>query len=371
MDWLINIVSGFAGPVYTQYVVSAILIALSFMIANIASYIITLIERHITSRSKISLDDKILEAVKGPLKVGIVIIGIVMALEYMSILDAYVNEIRMIYTILVPLFIGYLASRIAGGLIDWYTTEVASKTNSKVDDQLLPIVKKLIYALIFGVLILIVFNQLGVKVETAIAALGIGGLAVALALQPTLTNFFSGAQMVADRPIRIGDYIEIESLEKGVVMDIGWRSTKIRTFTNNIVVLPNSKIADSKIINYSIPDPTAGFTVDCGVAYDSDLEKVEKVALEVAKETLNEYNGVKDFEPVFRFREFGSSSINFRVIMRTKTLGDTYFATHGFIKNIKKRFDREGIEIAFPQMDVHFDSSAPKHVKAARKPRKK
>jgi small-conductance mechanosensitive channel len=359
MDWLVSLVEGFAGP-FTQYFVSAILIIASFIIAKTASYILTLTERHITSKSGTSADDKILEAIKGPLKVGIVILGVVMAMEYMPVLDAYAAEIRLLYTILVPLFIAYLVSRIAGAFLDWYSSEIAAKTKSKVDDQFIPILKKLIYGVILGVMILIMLNQMGVRVETAIAALGIGGLAIALALQPTLTNFFSGAQMVLDRPLKIGDIIELDSGEKGAVTDIGWRSTKIRTFTNNIVVLPNSKIADSKILNYSTPNPSVGFTIDCGVAYDSDLEKVERVALQVANEVMSMCNGAKDFKPLFRYREFGDSSINFRVIMRVVTLADSYLAAHEFIKALKKNFDAEGIEIPFPQRDVHFDSDAPK-----------
>ncbi len=359
MDWLVSLIEGFAGP-FTQYIVSAILIIASFVVAKAASYVLTLVEKHITSKSGTTIDDKILEAIKGPLKVGIVILGVVMAMEYMPVLDAYAAEIRLVYTILVPLFIGYLVSRIAGAFLDWYTAEIAVKTKSQIDDQFIPILKKLIYGIIFGVMILIMFNQMGVRVETAIAALGIGGLAIALALQPTLTNFFSGAQMVLDRPLKIGDIIELDSGEKGVVTDIGWRSTKIKTFTNNIVVLPNSKIADSKILNYSTPDAAVGFTIDCGVAYDSDLEKVERVTLQVAREVMSRCNGVKDFEPLFRYREFGGSSINFRVIMRVGTLGESYLAIHEFIKALKKNFGAEGIEIAFPQMDVHFDSDSPK-----------
>ncbi|UCD02609.1 MAG: mechanosensitive ion channel family protein [Candidatus Aenigmatarchaeota archaeon] len=362
MEEVITAFRGLVGP-YGDYVIAVLIIILSFIVAKIVSGMFTFVEKRVTSRTKTTADDKILAAFRGPIKLGILLFGLFLALGYLPVLAPYANEMQIAYTVIIPLYVAYIISRLIGAVIEWYSEEVAQKTKSKVDEQFLPIIKKVAYGIIFGIVIVVMLNQLGIRVETVIAAMGIGGLAVALALQPTLTNFFSGAQMVADRPLKIGDYIEIESLEKGIVTDIGWRSTKIRTFANNIVVLPNSKIADSKVINYSIPDSTAGFIVDCGVAYDSDLEHVEKIALEIARETMKKEGGVKNFEPIFRFREFGESSINFRVIMRGKTFGDTYALTHEFIKALKKRFDKEGIVIPFPQRDVHMDAPKPRRRK--------
>lgn len=354
MEQIIAAIEGFAGP-YADYVIAFLIIVASLVIAKIVCGMLTFIERRVVTRSKSTVDDVILESFKGPVKVGIFLFGLFLALKYIPALTVYANEIQILYTVLIPVYVAYVASRIIGAGIEWYTLEISHKTKTEIDDQFLPIIKKVIYGVIFGVMIVVMLSQLGVRVETVIAAMGIGGLALALALQPTLSNFFSGAQMVLDRPLRIGDFVELESGDKGTVVDIGWRSTKIRTYTNNIVVMPNSKIADSKIINYNTPNPEVGFIVNCGVAYNSDLEKVEKISLEVAKDVLNKCNGVKGFKPLFRFNEFGDSSINFRVIMRTKALGDSYLAKHEFIKALKKRFDRDGIEIPFPQTDVHLD----------------
>ncbi len=354
MEQIISAIQSFSGP-YADYIIAFLIILASIVVAKVASGIITFAEGRLVSRSKSSADDILLESLKGPVKVGILIFGIFLALGYLPMLSQYGAEVATAYTVIIPLFVAYLASRLVGAGIEWYSAEVAHRTKSDVDDQFLPIIKKVAYGIIFGIMIVVMFNQLGIRVETVIAAMGIGGLAVALALQPTLSNFFSGAQMVVDRPLRIGDFVELDSGDKGTVVDIGWRSTKIRTYTNNIVVLPNGKIADSKIINYNTPNPSVGFTVDCGVAYDSDLEKVEKISVDVAKKVMEKCNGVKDFEPLFRYREFGDSSINFRIIMRTKSLADRYLATHEFIKALKKRFDKEGIEIPFPQVDVHTE----------------
>ena len=349
---------------YADYVMAGLIVVLSFIAAKTVSGIIGMAEKRIVTRTKFTADDMLLDAVKGPVKAGILLFGIFLALEYLPGLAPYSAEMQVVYTIAAPLYVAYLASRLAGAGIDWYIQAIAKKTKTDIDDQFMPILKKAVYGIIFGLVILVVLNQLGIRVETLIAAMGIGGLAVALALQPTLSNFFSGTQMIVDRPLRIGDYVELESGDKGTIVDIGWRSTKIRTYTNNIVVLPNNKIADSRIINYNTPNSQIGFVVKCGVAYGSDLEKVERITLQVAREVLGRRNGVKGFEPLFRYSEFGDSSINFKVIMRTKTLGDKYMATHDFIKSLKKRFDSEGIEIPFPQLDVHAKSEEkpqPKH----------
>lgn len=337
---------------------SALVIIMATLIAvKIVSRIFHVVRNRVSTKTDSSLDDVVLDAAKGPVKLGVLLLGVFFAIGSLDVLTAYSAEISTLFTVVFSLYAAYILSKIVGTAIEFYTAEIAVKTRTKADDQFLPIIKRAAYGIIFGIVFLIMLNQLGVRVETAIAAMGIGGLAFALALQPTLSNFFSGVYMIIDRPIKIGDYIELDGGDKGTVVDIGWRTTRIRTFTNNIVVIPNNKMADSKIINYNVPNTTLGFVVTGGVAYGSDLDKVEKVALETARNVMKRCNGPGDFKPLFRFNEFGDSSINFKVVMRTKTLPDRYLATHEFIKNLKKRFDEEGIEIPFPQVDVHTDKA--------------
>jgi len=142
--------------------------------------------------------------------------------------------------------------------------------------------------------------------------LGIGGLAVALALQPTLTNFLSGTYVISDSVIRKGDYIQLESGVEGTVEEIGWRITKIRHWQGNLVILPNTKLSDAVVTDFEKPDLSMVFGVDGGVSYSSDLEKVEQVIIEVATDVLkNNPEGVKDFTPSVKFKNFGDSNIKF------------------------------------------------------------
>ena len=207
----------------------------------------------------------------------------------------------------------------------------------------------------FLVAVVAMLGQLGIEITTLIATLGVGGLAIALALQGTLSNFFAGAYMILDKPIRVGDYIELEGGDKGYVQDIGWRSTKIKMLGDKVVIIPNSKIAESKLINYDQPTRAMSVIISCGVGYNENLEKVEKVTIKVGKNIQKTVDGaVKDFEPFIRYNEFGDSNINFSVILRAKNYVAQYLMKHEFIKQLKKAYDKEGIEISWPVTKVYM-----------------
>jgi len=175
-------------------------------------------------------------------------------------------------------------------------------------------------------------------------------LFIALALQSTLSNFFAGLNILSDRQIEVGDFVELEGTDlSGFVEDIGWRSTRIRTLPNTLVIIPNSKLAETTIINRSKPVPEMSVIIQCGVDYRSDLAKVEKVTIEVAKEIQKTVPGaIKTFEPFIRYHTFGDSNINFSIIIRIEKPIDKYLVTHEFIKALKASYDQEGIEISWP-----------------------
>ncbi len=221
-------------------------------------------------------------------------------------------------------------------------------------------------AIIIVIGLLIILSTLGVSITPLIASLGIGSLAVALALQPTLENFFSGIQMLADKPIRVGDFIELDSGEQGFVEKIGWRSTWIKMLPNNIVVMPNSVLAQSKIINYYYPEKQLSVPVDVGVHYNSDLEHVERVTLEVAKEILQTHKwGVADYETFVIFTGFDNSSINLTVMLRAQEYFNRFFIRSEFIKALHKRYAQEGIVIPYPIRAVNLSQEGSDQVLGA------
>jgi small-conductance mechanosensitive channel len=196
---------------------------------------------------------------------------------------------------------------------------------------------------------LIILDTLHISITPLIASLGVGGLAVGLALQGTLSNLFAGVQVIGTQPIRVGDFVKLESGEEGYVIEIGWRATRIRMLPNNTVIIPNARLADSVITNYYLPDRELAVLVQVGVSYNSDLAHVERVTIEVAKNIQETVSGaVPDFQPFIRYHTFDASSINFTVIMRAKEFTDNFPMKHEFIKQLHARYRQEGIVIPWP-----------------------
>ncbi len=203
--------------------------------------------------------------------------------------------------------------------------------------------------------VIIALDKIGIAITPILTALGVGGLAVALALRDTLENLFAGFHVLASGQIKVGDYIRLEGGEEGFVEDITWRNTVIRQPSNNLIIVPNSKLSSSIVINFHKPDSELAVIVPVGVSYDSDLEKVERITIEVAKEVQREVEGaVPDFEPFIRYTAFGDFSINFNVILRAKDVPSQHVLRHEFIKRLKRRYEEEGIKIPFPIREVYL-----------------
>jgi small-conductance mechanosensitive channel len=203
--------------------------------------------------------------------------------------------------------------------------------------------------LVLSIGLLILLASLGVSITPLLTALGAGGLAVALALQDTLTNLFAGVHILASGKVRPGDFIQLDSGQEGYVMDTNWRNTTIRQLPDNLVIVPNATLAAAIMTNYHRPEPATSVTVQVGVAYDSDLDHVELVTIDVGREVMREVDGaVPVHEPVIRYHTFGDSSINFSVLLRTSEVTRQYLIVHEFIKRLYRRYRIEGIDIPFP-----------------------
>ena len=205
--------------------------------------------------------------------------------------------------------------------------------------------------------VMLILDNVGVSLTPFLTTLGIGSLAVAIALQDTLGNLFAGLHIKADRPLEVGQFIRLESGDEGYVERIGWRSTRIRMLPNKTAVVPNTKLVQSTIINYDLPDSECAVLVEVGVHYDSDLKRVERVTREVAQEIMTSVEGgVLGFKPFIRLHTFNQSSIDFTVILRSRRFVDGYLIKHEFIKALQERYRDEGIVIPFPIRTVHLKS---------------
>jgi small-conductance mechanosensitive channel len=192
-------------------------------------------------------------------------------------------------------------------------------------------------------------QSIGVSITPLLGALGVGGLAVALALQDTLANLFAGVHVLASKTIEPGDYIRLSSGQEGYVVDINWRNTSIRTLSDNIEVIPNQRFSDTILTNYHRPAQDMSLLIQAKVSYGADLEHVEKVVVEIGDAVMGEIEGaVKEGQTLVRFHTFAESGIDFTVILRITEFGEQFRIKHEFLKRLHRRFQSEGIEIPLP-----------------------
>jgi small-conductance mechanosensitive channel len=201
---------------------------------------------------------------------------------------------------------------------------------------------------VWSIGLLLVVQTLGVAIAPVLTALGVGALAVALALKDTLENLFSGLQIIASGQIRSGDYIKLESGIEGYVTDITWRTTTVRDLSDNLVVVPNAKLAQTSFTNYALPERELSVSVQVLVPYDADLGLVERVTLEAARQILRETGAPPAFEPSLRFTELGNENVKLTVFLRASAFVDQFKLRSDFIKRLQARYRHERIAPPFP-----------------------
>ena len=302
----------------------------------------------LAARTATDLDDLVLAAVKHHIPLWFVLGGFALAAHVAPIGPQQVDLVAHVAAALLLLSLSFAAAGLVGGLVDRAArrAEGSFATTSLAHNVL--------KAIVLGIGAMLVLVNLGIEVTPLLTALGVGSLAVALALQPTLSNLFAGLHLSIAKPIRVGDTVELEGGVQGVVADIGWRATNVRDGSNNLVVLPNARLGEMILKNFTLPEPEQALAVDVGVGYGSDLGHVERVTCDVARDVLaSTPGGVPTFEPFVRYRAFGDSAILFSVILRVKQFGDRPLVLHEFVKRLKQRYDQEKIEIPFPQRALH------------------
>jgi small-conductance mechanosensitive channel len=269
--------------------------------------------------------------------------GLMFALRSVSYLDpwrSHLEKASIAFGIIVVTYGLAITGRL---LFGWYLRR------KKVRQSLTHLVQRvtIIVAYIIGLLVLL--DYLGVSISPILAGLGVGGLAVALALQPTFSNFFAGTQIVFDKMVKVGDYIQLDSGETGFIVEVGWRSTRVSTTFNNLMIIPNSRLVDSIVTNYHGPTMDMAVMVESGVSYNSDLSQVERVALEVAQQVIDDLpEASKNREPWFAFETFGDSNINFWVWLYANDRVGSFRVKSEVIKRLHARFEKEGITINYP-----------------------
>ncbi|MEU6657723.1 mechanosensitive ion channel family protein [Streptomyces sp. NPDC046821] len=292
-------------------------------------------------------DDVIVDTLRSLVPWSAVAAGVAVAASTLPLTTRTRHNVNMTLTALLILVASFTAARVIAGLVRSVAQSRSAVAGSAT--IFVNITRVVVLALGF----LVVMQTLGISIAPLLTALGVGGLAVALALQDTLANLFAGVHILASKTVQPGDYIRLSSGEEGYVVDINWRNTVVRQLSNNLVIIPNAKLASTNMTNYSRPEQQMTLLVQVGVGYDSDLEHVEKVTAEVVTGVMTDITGaVPEHEPAIRFHTFGDSRISFTVILAVGEFSDQYRIKHEFIKRLHARYRKEGIRIPSPARTV-------------------
>ncbi len=333
----------------SPYVNAAISILVFIVIAKITDLIVDKVLRKIASFTKSRIDDKIIDLVRGPIFFTVIITGCIIAVAYpnLELKSAfYINGI--LYSVLVVIWC-VTAIRISSLIIERAIYRISDATGLSRD--IVPLVENISKIAIIIAGLMMVLSIWKLNITPIIASAGIAGAAVAFAAKDTIANLFGGISVFMDKPFKIGDYIVLDQGERGEVVAIGVRSTRIRTRDDIQITVPNSIIANTKIINESAPIPNYRTRIPVAVAYGSDIDIVQETLLNIAAENTNV---LAEPSPRVRFRAFGESSLNFELLCWIKEPALRGFTIHELNCGIYKKFQEIKIKIPFPQRDVHI-----------------
>lgn len=306
----------------------------------------------LASKTKTDIDDKIVEKSSWPLTAIAFLVALRITMREINFAENVAAATNNVIYSLIIIFIAYIIYVVVSLVIVSALKKFAKKTKSEIDDSLVTLFKSVLDVALIVITLMYILSIWGIQIGPLLATLGIAGLAVALALQPILSNIFSGASVILDRSVRVGDVVSVpsESLE-GKIEKIGMRSSRILTYDNEHIVIPNNKLAEGVIQNIALPEPKTRIALPFGVAYGTDIDKVKKLVLKEVKRV----KGIcKDPAPHVKFLEMADSSLNFKVYFYVNTYEIRLTAKDQANTLIYNALNKAKIEIPFPQMDVHL-----------------
>jgi small-conductance mechanosensitive channel len=333
---------------------SLLIIAGAYVIGRVASHVAAKQLSRLARRTGSRWIDAVVEAVARRVPFWSLLVGIYIAAGFWILPEKIANALDKGLYVVAAASLTFLASEVLVRLV---------RTHGPTIDPSLPtttLTENLVRIVVVIVGLLVILAGLDLEITPILTALGVGGLAVALALQDTLANLFAGFYLTVAKHIRIGNYIKLSSGEEGYLVDIDWRASRLRQLTNNTVLVPNVKLSQSIITNYHSPDHEMAVTIEASVDYVSDLDRVERIVTEVARDVMRTVQGgVPGFDPLVRFHTFGDPRIGFSVILRAREFVDQYLIKHEFVKRLQKRFLAEGITIPIKSLVQRQDAPPP------------
>jgi small-conductance mechanosensitive channel len=285
--------------------------------------------------------DSFVGVVSPVLNILIVVGGIAIVTGFMPLPAKWQNMVSMVLQAGMVLVLAVCTDRL---VMTWMRREA---TRFTLLGEGYSLITGALRGLVVGIGALMLLQSVGISIGPLLASLGIGSLAIALSLQDTLKNMFSGLFVVADKPLEVGDFVKLETGQEGYLSKLGWRSSKFRMPNDGFVVVPNSKLVDSVVTNYRASDGGIALCLDLSVQGLTELERVEQVTGEVARAVMRSVaGGVPHFDPFFRFHTISGGAVSFTVSLRARSGAAIDLIRHEFIKRVTERYQRENIKFS-------------------------
>ncbi len=308
---------------------------------------------HWIKKTKTRLDDIIFKIIRTPILILLILFGGISSVDVLDLPKNVVGYLPQVYLIVLTLVATWVAFRVFKDILIYYGKIYAEKTDTQIDDIIIPVVEKVGVVVIIMVAVAILLAYTGIDLTMLAVGSIVISMVIAFALQDTLSNFFSGIYLLTDRPFKVGDLILLESGEVCRIEQIGMRSTRLyNTFEHTLIIMPNNKLANDKIINYTEPDTKFRIIVPVGVAYGTDPDKITKILLDIANNHPNVLQKPEQYKPSVRFTDFAESSLNFELVVWIDHVENRFNVTTEANKEIDRKFKEENVEIPFPQRVV-------------------
>ncbi|HOP08971.1 MAG TPA: mechanosensitive ion channel family protein [Candidatus Methanofastidiosa archaeon] len=331
-----------------------------FFMFLVVAFLITLIYKFvfviISNRTSTKIDDMIVKSANRPIYLFVMIVGLKTIIAALEMNGGFIDNLMMALNSCLVIILTYIMVIVFKIFISEWENTLKRKTKSKYSDTIVPLIEKIIYLFFIFSGIIIVLDIWGVEVAPFLAGLGIAGIAIGLAVQDSLKDFIGGVNLILDNTYKVGEKVKLDTGEVGDIYAISIRSTRIRTYDNNVIIIPNHIMAASKIINYAQPRARERGEIPFGVVYGSSVEKTKKAALEALK---NVEGIMEDPAPQIEFLDMGDSSLNFRALFWANTYGERWDLERKAVECIYEELTMQGIDFAFPTRTIYLAKDEP------------
>lgn len=330
-----------------DYLRFLLIVVISFLAALIIKFIVSKVLKPLARKTKTKIDDLVVKSISSIIFYFVLFIGFKIGLQHFEFdSDFIANAIDSLIIFVILLFL----IRIIDNFAQQWMKEWKAKTKTTADERLIPLLKEILKAVVIILAVFFILSAWNVNITPLLTGAGIAGIAIGLAVKEPIVNILGGLQLVLDKTFKVGDKVRLESGELGVILDIGLRSTKLKTYDNEIIYVPNGYLANAKVKNYTQPDLSIRVNVNFGVEYGSDTQHVNSVVVEAVKK-IDEV--LDSPEPVVEFLKMSDSSLDFVVRAWVKDYGDAYSTQLNMTDIVYNALNAAGINIPFPTHTVY------------------